>query len=58
MKSKMMIYYIDKETQKTVPVYIGNYDECFDFYLNNKAKYREEGIYLGLGGLDYAQRKE
>lgn len=51
MRNRMMVYYVDSDTKKQTPVYIGNYDECFKFYIDNKVKYREDKKYLGLGGI-------
>ena len=33
--------------------FIGTFDECVQFYINNKAKYRFKGEYLELMTMDY-----
>lgn len=45
---KMVVFYKDKESQRQIPVYIGNYKECFEFYVKNKSKYLNEDLHLGI----------
>lgn len=41
----IVIYSINKTT---VTVCEGSYDDCLEFYMKNKSKYREEGKMLEL----------
>lgn len=38
--------------------FIGTFDDCVQFYINNKAKYRSKGIYLELMTMDYCVKEE
>lgn len=46
MLNRMVVYY--KENDRDVLVYIGTYQECFSFYVKNKAKYLDQNLYLGF----------
>ena len=43
---RVRAFYTKNKT--TVTVCEGSYADCLDFYMRNKSKYREEGIYLEL----------
>lgn len=43
----MKVYYI--ENDKTVPIFNGDFKECLEFYINNKAEYRKRNKYIQVG---------
>lgn len=46
---KVVCYYKKNNKVESVStVYRGNYDNCLKFYMENKAKYREENKFLEL----------
>ena len=43
----MKVYYI--ENDKVVSIFNGNFKDCLNLYINNKAEYRNRNKYIQIG---------